>query len=61
MKTKMRQKKNRYITNAVKEMSKIRDLKPAKNAKGGTLACGPGANPPKGGPHGPQPFGLGTN
>jgi hypothetical protein len=55
-KTKMRDKKNRYISEAVKEMIKVRDLKPAKDAKGGVLPCGPGSNPPKGNPHGPQPL-----
>ena len=44
----MRKKKNRYIVEAVKEMIKIRDLKPAKDAKGGLAPpclpppCGPG-------------------
>jgi hypothetical protein len=40
----MRRKKNRYIAEAVKEMIKIRDLKPAKDAKGGYPPdpCGPG-------------------
>ena len=30
-------KKNRYIVKAVKEMIKVRDLKPKKDAKGGLL------------------------
>jgi hypothetical protein len=40
----MRKKKNRYIADAVKEMIKIRDLKPTKDAKGGYPPdpCGPG-------------------
>jgi hypothetical protein len=40
----MKKKKNRYIAEAVKEMVKIRDLKPAKDPKGGFPPdpCGPG-------------------
>jgi hypothetical protein len=37
----MRQKKNRYIVEAVKKMIKARDLKPSKDAKGGVQAQGP--------------------
>jgi hypothetical protein len=40
----MKKKKNRYVAEAVKEMIKSRDLKPAKDPKGGYPPdpCGPG-------------------
>ena len=40
-----------------KKQSKVRDLKPKKDAKGGMLACGPGSHGTQGprGVQGPRP------
>ena len=51
----MKQKKNRYIVEAVKKVIKVRDLKPSKDAKGGAPPgpCKPGDHNPGG--HNPNP------